>query len=153
MPGKYTRSLFLIGKTYVARNQAKEQLNQHLNKMRSSIIRMRLGYKDIEILREKIDELVDWERKYARVLKSEDNEILFLKGQLKRLENELKLEREEKERMSANYKGKISSLAESIIKIRGHIEILLKEKVVRKKRYESIENKIKMDLGNYYITR
>jgi len=57
---------------------------------------MRLSYSDIDRLKKKIENLIDWERKYAKFFKPEDKEILELKNQLNALGQGLRNEKEEK---------------------------------------------------------
>ncbi len=150
--GHFAKHLFLIGGIYVERNKAKEGVENHLQKMRKSIIRMKLSYSDLDKLKEKIENLINWERKYAKFFKPEDNEVKQLRNLLNALEEELRQEREEKQEIIEENNQKITQLTGSLNSIKLKTNHLLMEKAKRHQRLTALENKIKgkVDVHRYY---
>ncbi|MBI2658028.1 hypothetical protein HYX08_05030 [Candidatus Woesearchaeota archaeon] len=148
----FARHLFLAGRAYVQRKKAAEDVDNQLHSMRKSIIRMKLSYSDIDRLRSKIENLIDWERKYAKLFRPEDREMQELKSQIAALEQELRNEREEKMSIISENEGKIAQLTESLESIRGQMRHLHMEKARRQHRLNAIETKIreKVDVHRYY---
>ena len=148
----FAKHLFLIGRVYVERNKAKEDVNNHLQKMRKSIIRMKLSYSDIDRLKEKIENLIDWERRYAKFFKLEDKETHELKNQVNALEQELKNEKEEKMMVISENNEKIQQLTGSLGNIKSQMKHLHLEKARRQQRLNALESKIKekVDVHKYY---
>lgn len=148
----FTKHLFLMGKIYIERKKAKEDVDAHVQRMRKSIIRMRLTYTDIDRLREKIDNLINWERKYAKFFKPEDLETQELKKQIGHLKRELRNEKEEKYRIINENDEKIRQLTESLHNIKNQMKYLYLEKAKRQQRLRALEQKImhKVDAHSYY---
>ena len=86
----FAKHLFLVSRTYRERNKAKEDVDQHLHRMRKSVIRMSLTYSEIDRLKQKIANLVSLERKFSKYFKPEDRETEGLKNRISELEQELK---------------------------------------------------------------
>jgi len=61
----FSKHLFLVTKSYIERKKAKEEVDLQLEKMRKSIIRMRLSYTDISRLKERIEKLANAEYNYS----------------------------------------------------------------------------------------
>ena len=55
----FAKHFFLIGRVYVERKKAKEDVDNYLQRMIKSIIRMNLSYSDIDKLKKKIENLLD----------------------------------------------------------------------------------------------
>ncbi|MBS3104625.1 hypothetical protein J4234_00035 [Candidatus Woesearchaeota archaeon] len=148
----FARHLFVVGRVNIERNRAKADVDSHLQRMRKSIIRMNLSYSDIDKLRKKIDNLIEWERKYAKFFKPEDKETQSLKSQINSLEQELKNEREEKMSIISEDNEKISQLAESLNNIKSQMKHLHLEKAKRQQRLTALDKKIreKVDVHGYY---
>ena len=148
----FARHLFLVGRIYIERNKAKEDINNHLQKMRKSIIRMRLTYIDIDRLKEKIENLINWEREYAKSFKPEDKKTLELKNQITAIEQELRNEREEKLSIISENDAKIRQLTDSLGNIKSQMRHLQLEKARRQQRFNALEQKIrqKVDVHRYF---
>lgn len=148
----FARHLFLIGRVHIERNRAKEDVDNHLQRMRKSIIRMNLSYSDIDKLKKKIENLLDWERKYAKFFKPEDKETRALKNQINDLEQELKNEREEKMSIISENNEKIAQLTDSLSNIKNQMKHLYLEKAKRQQRLTALDKKImeKVDVHKYY---
>ncbi|MBI2650609.1 hypothetical protein HYX04_04810 [Candidatus Woesearchaeota archaeon] len=148
----FAKHLFLIGRVYVERKKAKEDVDSHLQRMRKSIIRMNLSYSDIDRLKKKIENMLDWERKYAKFFKPEDKETQALKGQINALEQELRNEREEKMSITSENNEKISQLTGSLDNIKNQMKHLHLEKAKRQQRLTALDKKIreKVDVHRYY---
>ena len=148
----FARHIFLIGAVYTKRSKAQEELDVHLQKMRKSIIRMNLSYTDIDKLKEKIKNLINWERRYAKFFKVEDDETRRLKMRVSALENELRSEKDEKQRVIEESHEKINQLTEALDNIKSHTRRLLMEKAKRHQRLRALEKKIndEVDLHHYY---
>lgn len=148
----FARHLFLVSKAYAGRKKANDDVDEHLHKMRKSIIRMSLSYSDISRLKQKINDLIDWERKYAKLFKPEDREIVELKNHIAALERELGNEKEEKYSIIGENNEKIARLTESLSSIKGQIKHLHLEKARRQQRMQALDKKIneKVDLHRYY---
>ena len=146
------RHLFVVSGVYSERGRARQELDSYLQRMRKSIIRMTLGYSDIEKLKKKVDSLVDIERKYAKFFKPEDKETEGLKNQINALEHELMNEREEKYRIASDNNEKIQQLTNSLNSIKVKMNELLVEKSKRQHRLTALEKKIreKVDVRGYY---
>lgn len=148
----FARHLFVVSRVHADRNRAKSDVDSHLHKMRKSIIRMNLGYSDIDRLKEKVNRLVESERKYSKFFKPEDNEAKELKNQISALEQELKNEREEKQRVIYENDEKIQQLTGSLNSIKRKMNELLIEKSKRHQRLTALDNKIreKVDVHKFY---
>jgi chromosome segregation ATPase len=146
------KHLFVVGRVYVQRNKAKEAVYKHLELMRKSIIKMRLSYTDIDILKEKIENLFNSERKYAKFFKLEDNETNELKKQLNSLQQELANEKTEKQRIIEENNEKMKQLTDSLDNIKSQMKHLLMEKAKRHQRLTALDKKIreKVDVHKYY---
>lgn len=120
--------------------------------MRKSIIRMKLTYSDIDRLKEKIENLINWERRYAKLFKPADKETEELKNQIKALEQELGNEREEKMSKISENNERIAQLTESLSNIKNQMRHLHLEKAKRQQRLQALEKKIneKVDVHRYY---
>ena len=150
--GHFARHLFIAGKIYIERNKAKEDVNSQIQKMRKSIIRMTLSYSDIDKLKEKINNLIEWERNYAKLFKPEDVETKELREQINLLAAELRKEREDKRRVIEENNQKINQLTDSLNHVKSKTNYLLMERAKRHHRLKALENKIseKVDVHRYY---
>jgi len=150
--GHFAKHLFIAGKIYIERNKAKEDVSNHLQRMRKSVIRMTLGYSDIDKLKEKINNLIEWERNYAKLFKPEDKETLELREQINLLAAELRKEREDKQKILEENNQKISQLTDSFNNIQNQMRHLHLEKAKRQQRLNALEKKIKekVDVHHYY---
>ena len=148
----FARHVFLVGRVYVGRKKAKDDVDEQLQRMRKSIIRMSLTYSDIDRLKQKIENLVDWERKYAKFFRPADKETEELKKQAQALEQELKNEREEKMMVISENNEKIQQLTGSLDNIKSQMKHLHLEKARRQQRLNALEGKIreKVDVHKYY---
>lgn len=148
----FTKHLFLVSKVYINRNMAKLDIDEHLNKMKKSIIRMNLSYSDVEKLKKKIDNLLILERKFAKYFRTEDEETEELKNHIKALEQQLSNERESKLSIISEYDEKTKELSESLNNIKNNMKHLLVEKAKRQHRLRVLEEKIsnKVDVHKYY---
>ena len=148
----FARHLFLIGRVYVERIKAKEDVDNYLQRMRKSIIRMNLSYSDIDNLKKKIENLIDWERRYAKFFKPEDKETQALKNQINASEQELRDEREEKLSIISENNERIAQLTGSLNSIKNQMKHLHLEKAKRQQRLTALDKKImeRVDVHKYY---
>ena len=148
----FARHLFLVSNVYAGRKKSKEDVDGHLHKMRKAIIRMSLSYNDVDRLKQKIENLVDWERKYAKLFKLSDRETDELKKQISMLEDELKNEREEKSSIISENNERVNQLTGSLSNIKSQMKHLHLEKAKRQHRLNALESKIreKVDVHRYY---
>lgn len=148
----FTKHIFLIAKVYAEREKSREEVYGYLQKMRKSIIRMNLTYTEVDRLKQKIDNLVDWERKYAKYFKPEDDEKQNLKNHIIALEEELKREREEKLRIVSEQEERLKELTESLEGAKHKLRSLMLDKAKRHQRLKMLEEKIsrKVGSGDYY---
>ena len=149
---RFARHLFVVGRVRIERNRAKADVDLHLQRMRKSIIMMNLSYSDIDKLKKKIDNLIEWERKYAKFFKPEDKETQALRGQITALEQELKNEREEKMSIISENDEKLAQLTESLNNIKNQMRHLHLEKAKRQQRLTALDKKImeKVYVPKYY---
>lgn len=148
----FAKNLFLVGKVYAERKKAKEDVENYLQRMRKSVMRMSLTYSDIDRLKKKIENLIDIERKYAKFFKPEDKETRELKNQIDALVQEISNEREEKYRIISENNEKIQQLTNSLDNIKRSMNELLLDKAKRHQRLTALEKKIreKVDVNKYY---
>lgn len=148
----FAKHLFLVGRVYVERNKAKEDVDKHLQKMRNSIIRINLTYSDVDKLKQKIENLINWERKYAKLFKPDDMGTLELKNQINALEQELRSEKEEKMSIISKNDEKIRQLTESLGNIKNQMRYLHLERAKRQQRLTALDKKIRerVDVQKYY---
>ena len=148
----FARHVFLVSRAHAERSMAKHDVDSHLQKMRKSIIRMNLGYSDVDRLKEKVSRLVESERKYSKFFRTEDDEAKELKSQISMLERELGDEREEKQRIIYENDEKIQQLTESLSSIRKKMSEVLIEKSRRQQRLTALDKKIreKVDVHKFY---
>ena len=148
----FTKHLFLVSKVYAGREKAREDVYSHLRKMRNSIIRMSLTYSDADRLKQKIDNLLNWERKYAQYFRPEDDEKQELKNHIRALEDELSKEKEEKFRIMSEHDERLKELTDSLESVKHKLRNLMVEKAKRHNRLKILEEKIsqKVDSKDYY---
>ncbi|MBI2659593.1 hypothetical protein HYX07_00350 [Candidatus Woesearchaeota archaeon] len=148
----FARHLFLVSNVYAGRKKSKEDVGEHLHKMRKAIIRMSLSYNDIDRLKEKIENLTDWERKYAKFFKPADSETEELESQIAALEKELSNEKEEKLSIISENNERMAQLTSSLESVKNQARHLHMEKAKRQHRLNALEKKIneKVDLHRYY---
>ncbi len=148
----FTKYLFLISKVYAEREKSRIGVYEQLQKMRKSIIRMTLRYTDIDELKQKIDSLINLERKYAKYFKPEGDEKQELKDHIKALEDELSKEREEKLRVMSEHEERLRDLTDSLESAKHKLRSLLLDKAKRHHRLKILEEKIsqKTGLGYYH---
>ncbi|MBI4452618.1 hypothetical protein HY637_04255 [Candidatus Woesearchaeota archaeon] len=138
----FTKRLFLVSKVYADREKARMEVYEYLQKMRKSIIRMSLGYSDIDRLKQKIDNMARWERKYSKYFRPEDDEKQQLREHINALEEELGREREEKFRIKSEQEERIKELSDSLENVKHKMRHLLLEKAKRHHRLKALEHKI-----------
>ena len=148
----FAKNLFLVSRVHVERGKAKQDVDHQLQNMRRAIIKMRLSYTDMDKLQQKIENLVNLERKYAKFFRPEDEETKKLKNQISVLELELSEEKKENGRLIEENNKKIQQLTESLNNIKNNLKHLHLEKAKREHRLRSLEHKIKqkVDVHNYY---
>ena len=148
----FAKHLFLISKAHTERNKAKEDVDDYLKRMKESIIRMSLSYTHIDRLKQKVDSLINLERKYAKFFRPVDNETLELKKQINSLEQELRDEREEKLSIISENDEKIMELTGSLNNIKNKMKHLFMEKAKRQHRMNALEQRISKntDTQSYY---
>ena len=148
----FSRHLFLVNRIHLERKKAREEVHSYLDRMRKSVIKMSLTYSNIDMLRQKIENLIECERKYAKFFKPEDRETQELKNNVNALEQELMNEREEKLRITSENNEKISQLTGTLNNIKNQMKYLQLEKAKRQQRLKALENKIheKVDVRGYY---
>ena len=146
----FTKHLFLVSRVYAEREKAREDVYGYLQKMRKSIIRMSLGYSDVDRLKQKIDNLINWERKYAKYFKPEDDEKQGLKNNIRALEDELSREKEEKLRITSEHERRLKELTESLESAKHKLRSLLLDKAKRNHRLKILEEKITQKTDNRY---
>lgn len=150
--GNFARHVFLISKVHSQKQKAEDEVKAHLAKMRKSIIRMSLSYKDIDRLKDKIDILIDWERKYSKFFRPEDSEIKDLKDRIASLEEEIRNEKEEKYRIVSENNERIKEMSDSLEAVKHRMRILHMDKAKRQHKLSMLENKIdkKVDRDEYF---
>ena len=148
----FSRNLVLAGGIYSQRKKAKEDLDNHLERMRKSIIRMTLTYSDLDKLKGKIDKAVGVEREYSRFFRPEDGEVEELKAEIAHLEGELAQEKESKSRIMSEHNEKNQQLMQSLESIKNQLKHLHLEKAKRHHRLKALDHKIKskIDVHSYY---
>jgi chromosome segregation ATPase len=148
----FARHLFIVSNAYAGRKKSREDVDVHLHNMRKAIIRMSLSYNDIDRLKQKIENLVDWERRYAKLFKLSDKETDELKRQISMLEDELGNEREEKSKIISENDERVNQLTASLSNIKNQMRHLHLEKAKRQHRLNALESKIreKVDVRRYY---
>lgn len=148
----FVKHLFLVSSVYNERNQAMGAVYKHLELMRKSIIRMKLSYTDIDVLKEKMENLFSLERKYAKFFKAEDGEASELKKQLSSLQQELANEKAEKQSVIEEGNEKIRQLTGSLDSLKSQMRHLLMEKARRQQRLTALNKKIseKVDVHRYF---
>lgn len=148
----FAKHVFIIGKVYRERNKSKQAVDEQLRNMRKSIIRMNLKFSDVDRLKQNIENLIHWERKYAKFFKTDDKETQELKKQIAILQDELRTERESKQSLASDYDEKIKELSESLQGLKHKTSHLLMEKAKRQHRLNALDQKInkKVDVNRYF---
>ena len=148
----FARQVFLASKVHQQRENASNEVFFQLQKMKKSIIGMNLRHSDIDRLRQKIDMLIDWERKYARLFRPSDSGTADLKSHIVLLEDEIKKEREEKHMIISERDEKVAELTDSITRIKNSMKHLMLEKAKRSHRLTVLSKKIDddVDRSGYY---
>ena len=150
--GHFARHVFLISKVYSQKQKAEDEVNAHLAKMRKSIIRMSLSYNDIGRLKDKINTLINWERKYSKFFRPEDSQIKDLKDKIISLEGEIRNEKEEKYRIVSENSERMKEMSDSLEAVKHRMRILHMDKAKRQRKLSMLENKIdkKIDRDEYF---
>ncbi|MBI1935749.1 hypothetical protein HYS31_04890 [Candidatus Woesearchaeota archaeon] len=148
----FAKHFFLASKVYHERKKAKSEIEQHLGRMRKSIIRMNLTYSDIDKLKSKIGRFMEIEADYAKFFKTDDSEAKELKSRIKALQEELNNEKEEKMRIISESSENARQLNESLSSVKSKMNQLIMEKAKRKHRLNALNQKInqKVDIHGYY---
>lgn len=123
--------------------------------MRKAVIRMSLSYSDVDRLKKKIENVIGWERKYARFFRPEDDETKELRNEVYALEGELIKEREDKLNVMEENDQKIMQLTDSLTNIKSKMNHLLMERAKRHQRLAALESKIKqkVDVHKFYNSK
>lgn len=150
--GHFARHVFLISKAHSQRQKAEDEVKAQLSKMRKSILRMSLSYRDIDRLKDKINVLIDLERKYSKFFRPEDSEIKDLKDRIISLESEIRNEREEKYRIVSENNERMKEMSESLEAVKHRMRILHMDKAKRQRKLDVLESKIdrKIDRDEYF---
>ena len=148
----FAKHLFVTSKVYRERESAREEVYSYLQRMKKSIIRMNLSYSEVDRLRQKIDRLILWERKYSKFFRTNDPETDELKNKIKSLEDEILKEKEEKSMIKIEQDEKIRELSGSLENIKDRMKHLLLDKAKRNHRLKDLEQKISkgVDRGSYF---
>ena len=145
----FARHLFLGAKLYSDRKAAKEELNEQLERMRKSIIRLSFSYSDIDQLREKLEKTIHAERKFAKFFQVDDLEIKKLKKEVAWQQQQLDSERTEKFRLMEENKTRIKALEEKVEGIKSTLNALIMEKIRRGQRLRFLEKKISAEVPDH----
>ena len=96
--------------------------------------------------------MIGWERNYAKLFKPEDKETQELRKQINIIADELRKEREDKQRIIEENNQKINQLTDSLNNVKSKTNYLLMERAKRHHRLKALENKIrqKVDVHRYY---
>ena len=150
--GHFARHVFLISKVHSQKQKAEDEVKAQLSKMRKSILRMKLSYRDIDRLKDKINVLIDLERKYSKFFRPEDSEIKDLKDRIISLESEIRNEREEKYRIVSENNERMKEMSESLEAVKHRMRILHMDKAKRQRKLDVLESKIdrKIDRDEYF---
>ena len=148
----FARHVFLVSRAHSEKKKAEDEVYSHLQRMKKSIIKMSLSYKDVDKLKLKINTLIDMERKYAKFFRPDDSEIKELKGKIKSLEAEIQNEKEEKYRIVSENDEKIKLMSDSLEAIKHRMRVLHMDKAKRQKKLSILEDKInkKVDRDQYF---
>ena len=148
----FAKHVFLVSNIYADKKKAEDEVYGHLSKMKKSIIRMSLNYRDIDKLKEKIEILIDTERKYAKFFRPEDGEAKELKARIAELEEQIKNEREEKYRIVSENDEKIAAMSDSLEAIKHKMRMLHMDKAQRQRKLSILEEKInkKVNRDEYF---
>jgi DNA anti-recombination protein RmuC len=153
--------LFVVGRVHNERNRSKIEVDRHLDMMRKSIIRMNLTYSDLDNLREKINNYLHWEAKYAKYFRPADKDTQEIKDKLEHVRKELRLEKEEKKRMKFDLEDerkklklenskKLKDLKKAMSGIRIKMNQIIIEKAKKQKRLNYLDKKIDQRLENLH---
>ena len=148
----YAKQIFLIGQVYKEKNAARADVDDYLGKMKKSVISMSLSYSHISKLKQKVDNLVSWERKYARFFRTEDSLAEELKSHITALEDELRNEKEEKMRIISESQEKVQEITGAMQEMKDKMKHLHMEKAKRQHRLKILEQKItgKVNRDEYF---
>ena len=148
----FAKHVFLVSSIYADKKKAEDDVYEHLLKMKKSVIRMALSYKDIDKLKDKVAALIDEERKYAKFFRPDDGEVKELKLRISELEEQIKNEREEKYRIVSENDEKIKIMSDSLGAIKHKMRGLHMDKAKRQRALNILENKIneKVDRDKYF---
>ena len=150
----FARHVFLASWAHKEKVKTRDDVYSYLDRMRKSIIKMNLNYSDIDRLKEKIDCLVDSERRYSRFFHPDDRGLIELKKHMQALENELADEKKEKQRMTEDHGKKITQMANSLEIVKSNAKQLMMEKAKRQQKLRALEQRIrqKVDVSDYYYS-
>lgn len=148
----FAKHVFLVSRIHAEKKRAEDEVYGHLSRMKKSIIRMSLSYRDIDKLKQKISILIDAERKYARFFRAEDGEAKELKQRITDLEEQVKNEKEEKYRIVSENDERIKEMSDSLQALKHKMRVLHMDRAKRQRKLGILENKInkKVDRDSYF---
>ena len=138
----FAEYLFIVGKVHIERNKAKDDIHNYLQNMKKSIIRMSLGYSDVDKLKEKFEKFITLEGRYAKFFKPEDKETKELKNQIIVLEEEVRNKSGQISRLICENSDEIAQLTESLNSIKSKMSHLLLDRAKRQQRMQALDRKI-----------
>jgi DNA repair exonuclease SbcCD ATPase subunit len=148
----FIKHLFLASKVYTHRVKAVQDVGVQLQRMRKSIIRMSLTYSEIDSLKKKLENLIDYERQFARFFKPDDKETRQMKEKIRVLAEELQEAREERQKIINENEEKIKELTESLNQMKKKLSHLFIENAHRQQRMRALDMRIshKVDSRSFY---
>ncbi len=139
---RFSRHLAKAGRVQINRVKSRQEVDEQLAKMRKNIIRMRLSYKDIDDLKERMHDMIYWEGMFQKIGKRDSGESEILRATIERLEHELYLEKDENRRIVQENNAKIQQLTESLESVKNKLKLMMLEKVKKHHRIKFLEEQM-----------
>ena len=142
----FFRHVCMIGREHSEREEAREELNNQVKKIKKIFLSRNANKGDIEQelgqLNSKIDLVLKKESKLLKYTRVDENTVRHLTGKIKTLEEDLFITKREKDKAMISNKDEIKGITDVIVQMRSKMHQILKEKRYRQDRIKELEEKI-----------
>ena len=144
---RFLKHLLLVSKKQKVRAKARAALQQHVEKLKEKPIakmsdkkKFRKGLKGID---EKIDAVLEAERKLINIEKEDIDLVKSLKEEIIDLKNKLRSSESEKTKHSVHNKRNVEDLSSQLAEAKGKLEGYTKKRIDREEKIQVLMEKIK----------
>ena len=142
----FLRHVCMIGHEHSEREEAREELNNQVKKIKKISLSRNANKgdieKELEQLNSKVDLVLQKESKLLKYTRVDENTVRHLTGKIKTLEGDLSIAKRERDKAMISNKGEIKDITDTIVQMKSKMHQILKEKMYRQDRIKELEEKI-----------